>query len=111
MLRLPPRALITVRGTRAHGVFHLPLPGLDILAARHTESSQVTLGAYRHRTEQETPANAGLTALAMRAMLRGTTTRDASQLALAIESLGGSLGLEGNRQGGATAILRWPRPS
>ena len=29
----------------------------------------------------------------------------------AIESLGGSLGLEGNRQGGATAILRWPRPS
>ena len=29
----------------------------------------------------------------------------------AIESLGGSLTLEGNRQGGATAILRWPRPS
>lgn len=29
----------------------------------------------------------------------------------AIESLGGSLALEGNRQGGATAILRWPRPS
>lgn len=29
----------------------------------------------------------------------------------AIESLSGSLVLEGNRQGGATAILRWPRPS
>jgi len=29
----------------------------------------------------------------------------------AIESLGGWLTLEGNRQGGATAILRWPRPS
>jgi signal transduction histidine kinase len=29
----------------------------------------------------------------------------------AIESLGGSLTLEGNRQGGATAILLWPRPS
>jgi signal transduction histidine kinase len=29
----------------------------------------------------------------------------------AIESLGGSLALEANRQGGATAILRWPRPS
>ena len=29
----------------------------------------------------------------------------------AIESLGGSLGIEGNRQGGATAILRWPKPS
>lgn len=29
----------------------------------------------------------------------------------AIESLGGSLVLESNRQGGATAILRWPRPS
>jgi signal transduction histidine kinase len=29
----------------------------------------------------------------------------------AIESLGGDLALEANRQGGATAILRWPRPS
>jgi two-component system sensor histidine kinase FlrB len=29
----------------------------------------------------------------------------------AIESLGGTLVLETNPQGGATAILRWPRPS
>ena len=29
----------------------------------------------------------------------------------AIESLGGTLVLEGNRQGGATAILRWPKSS
>jgi signal transduction histidine kinase len=29
----------------------------------------------------------------------------------AIESLGGSLTLEDNRHGGATALLRWPRPS
>jgi signal transduction histidine kinase len=29
----------------------------------------------------------------------------------AIESLGGRLSLEANRQGGATAILRWPRPA
>lgn len=48
---------------------------------------------------------------------RGVTTKEGhfglglETARTAIESLGGSLALERNRQGGATAILRWPRPS
>ena len=103
----PPRAGISGRGKVAHGVWHLALPGLDILAAGHAESTQTTLGAYRMRVEPETPATAGLTALTMRAMLRGTMARDASQLALAIESLGGafSTSLSADSLGFATAVV------
>ncbi len=103
----PSRAVISTRGKAAHGVWHLALPGLDILAASHAESTQTTLGAYRLRVEPEGPTTAGLSALAMRAMLRGTGARDASQLALAIESLGGafSTSLSADSLGFATAVL------
>ena len=102
-----PHRSASAPGARQHGVWHLAPPGLDILAARHRESASVTLGAYRMRVEQETPRTAGLTALALRAMLRGTATRDASQLALAIESLGGvfSTSLNADSLGFGTAVV------
>lgn len=104
---LPHHTSRSGRGTAAHDVWHLALPGLDILAASHAESTQVTLGAYRMRIEQETPTTAGLSALALRAMVRGTMARDASQLALAIESLGGvfSTSLSADSLGFATAVV------
>jgi zinc protease len=98
---------ISGQGNAAHGVWHLALPGLDILAARHAEATQVTIGAYRLRSEPETPGTAGLTALTLRSMLRGTSARDAAQLALAIESLGGvfSTSLTVDSLGFSTAVV------
>ncbi len=87
----PPATLPAVQRRTAHGVHHLALAGLDILTARHGDVPQVTLAAYRRRAEGETLANAGLAALSVRTMVRGTTERDAAQLALAMESLGGVL--------------------
>ena len=72
-------------------VHHLALDGLDILTARFGETGQTSLSVYRARTVLETPPTAGLAALAIRAMMRGTTRHSASELAFAIESLGGSL--------------------
>ncbi len=81
----------TVRQT-PHGVLHVAAPHLDVLVARHGDVPQVTIGVWRRRIESEDAFNAGLAALAMRSMLRGTSLHDAAQLALAMESLGGSLG-------------------
>ncbi len=103
----PAHVVIATPGVQSHGVWHLALPGLDILTARHAEASQITFGAYRNRSEQETAATAGLAALGMRSMLRGTTARDAAQLALAIESLGGvfSTSLGADSLGFATTVV------
>lgn len=79
------------RGRVQHGVLHVDAGHLDILVARHGDVPQVSLGVWRRRTEFETARNAGLAALAIRSMVRGTTTHDSVQLALAMESLGGSL--------------------
>lgn len=84
----PPR---TVHRRTAHGVHHLALPGLDILTARHGDVPQVALSLFRRRVEPESVANAGVAALTVRSMVRGTIDRDAAQLALAMESLGGVL--------------------
>ena len=73
-------------------VHHVALNRLDILAARFGETGQVSLTVYRERTTPETPVTAGLAALAVRSMLRGTTRYTASELAFAMESLGGGLG-------------------
>ena len=72
-------------------VHHLALDGLDILTARFGETGQTSLSCYRPRTVLATPATAGLAALAIRAMLRGTLRYDAGELAFAMESLGGAL--------------------
>ncbi|MEO5826353.1 MAG: pitrilysin family protein [Gemmatimonadales bacterium] len=78
-------------GRVRHGVFHVEAGHLDILVAQHGDVPQVSLGVWRRRTEFEDATNAGLAALAIRSMVRGTTTHDSIQLALAVESLGGSL--------------------
>lgn len=99
-------SLVTVRRT-AHAVHHVALPGLDVLTARHGDVPQVTLGVWRGRTELEDATTAGLAALAVRSMLRGTTSRDNAQLALALESLGGVLGasLGADTLGFGTTVL------
>ena len=73
------------------GVHHLEMDGIDILTARFGETGQTTVSVYRPRSVLETPATAGIAALAIRAMLRGTTRLDAAELAFTMESLGGSL--------------------
>jgi zinc protease len=78
-------------GNVRHGVLHVEAGHLDILVARHGDVPQVSLGVWRRRSEFEDATNAGLAALAIRSMVRGTTTHDSIQLALAMESLGGSL--------------------
>ncbi|MEO5798162.1 MAG: pitrilysin family protein [Gemmatimonadales bacterium] len=87
----PTAPIARVTRRTAHGVHHLALPGLDLLTARHGDVPQVSLAVYRRRAERERLDNAGLAALAVRTMVRGTTDRDAAQLALAMESLGGVL--------------------
>jgi zinc protease len=72
-------------------VHHLDLGSVDILTARFGETGQTSLSVYRPRNVPATPATAGLAALAIRAMLRGTVRYDAAELAFAIESLGGAL--------------------
>jgi zinc protease len=75
----------------AAAVRHLAVEDLDLLSARFGETGQVALGVYRARHQFETPANAGIAALAVRAMMRGTARHDAAALAFAMESLGGAI--------------------
>ena len=105
--RRAPAIIPSLRRRSAHGVHHLAIPGLDILTARHGDVPQVTLSVYRRRAERESLANAGLAALAVRSMVRGTTDRDAAQLALAMESLGGVLSpiLGGDVVGFGAAVM------
>lgn len=104
--RAPGPSIVTLRRT-AHAVHHFALPGLDVLTARHGDVPQVTMGVWRGRTELEDATTAGLAALAVRSMLRGTTSRDNPQLALALESLGGVLGasLGADALGFGTTVL------
>jgi zinc protease len=74
-----------------HGVLHVALPGLDLLVARHGEVPQVGVSIYRPRPAVVDPANAGLEALGLRALVRGTQRLEAAQLAIAIEAMGGVL--------------------
>ena len=77
--------------TTGRGVHHLEMDGIDILTARFGETGQTTVSVYRPRSVLETPSTAGIAALAIRAMLRGTARLDAAELAFTMESLGGSL--------------------
>lgn len=51
----------------------------------------MSLGVYRPRTVRTTLATAGLAALTLRTMVRGTARYDAGELAFAMESLGGAI--------------------
>lgn len=64
---------------------------VDILAAQFGDVDQTALAVYRVRDDSEDPGNAGLAALGIRAMLRGTEELDATALAFAIETMGGTL--------------------
>ena len=88
-------------------VRHLALDSLDILTARFGETGQTSLSVFRPRTMLETPDSAGLAALAIRAMIRGTERFDAAELAFAFESLGGGLGpsLGADTLGFGTTVL------
>ena len=74
------------------GIVHVAGDAVDVLVAPHGTVAQVTLGVWRPRHDLETAATAGRAALGMRSMLRGTTSHDSDELALAMESLGGTLG-------------------
>ncbi|MDZ4259299.1 MAG: pitrilysin family protein [Gemmatimonadales bacterium] len=93
--------------TLAHGVHHLAIDGIDILTARHGSEPQVSLSAWRRRDQVEGPGDAGLSVLALRSMLRGTERRDATELALAMERLGGVLSASagGDSIGLGTTVL------
>jgi zinc protease len=70
----------------------LALPGADVLARRRPGLGLVSLGLYFPGvTGQETEANAGISRLLARSALRGAGGLDADQLAIAAESLGGTL--------------------
>lgn len=100
--------IVVVRpATIAHGVHHLAIDGVDILTARHGSEPQVTLSAWRSRDHVEGPHDAGLAVLALRSMLRGTERRDAGELALAMERLGGvlSTSVGGDSIGLGTTVL------
>ena len=72
-------------------VHHRALGNIDLLTARFGETGQVSLGIYRPRTMRTTLETAGLAALSIRSMVRGTTRYNAEQLAFAMESLGGAI--------------------
>jgi len=82
---------VRVRGATTSGVFHVELPGADLLVGRKPGVPLVALGVYRRRTVAEARATAGLGALAVRAAVRGAGDLDAGGLALAFEAHGGGV--------------------
>lgn len=101
------------RGTRTAEVLAVPLPGVDLLIRRKASVPTVTLGIYQRLLEREPAAQAGLPALAVRSMTRGTRRFDAAELAAQFEACGGTLGtsIAADWFGvGATAVAdRWVR--
>ncbi|MEO8226359.1 MAG: pitrilysin family protein [Gemmatimonadota bacterium] len=77
---------------RGADVYHLALPGADVLVRRKPGVPLVTIGVYAPRADQDPPGKAGLATLATRAAVRGAGHLDAAALAFAFERLGGSLG-------------------
>jgi zinc protease len=84
-------APVRARGATTSGVFHVKLPGADLLVGRKSGVPLVSLGVYRRRTVSEARATAGLGALAVRAAVRGAADFDASGLAVAFEAHGGGV--------------------
>ncbi len=74
------------------GPVHLALPGADLLVFRREGVPLVSLGLYQRRHREETAADAGIGALAVRAAVRGAGDWDAAELALRFEGMGGVLG-------------------
>ncbi|MHB1329633.1 MAG: M16 family metallopeptidase, partial [Gemmatimonadales bacterium] len=81
-----------VQGRESHGVLHVALPGADLLIRCKATVPLVTTGIYRTRVAEETAADAGIAALALRSAMRGAGNFDAADLADVFEAWGGTLG-------------------
>ena len=90
----------TRRPTEFRGrVAHLALSGIDLLAQPKRSSGLVSLGLYVPGVrERETTTSAGVSWLLARAALRGAGGMSADELALAAESLGGTIGASATLQ-------------
>ncbi|MEO8200391.1 MAG: pitrilysin family protein [Gemmatimonadota bacterium] len=87
------RPLQATQGRRTAGVYHVALPGADLLVRTKAGVPTVTLGVYFPRGRPEPSAQAGIGALALRSAVRGAGDLDAAGLAFGFERLGGSLGV------------------
>ncbi len=85
-----PSLRVAVKQTVAE-VHHVALPAFDLLVRRKPGVPTVTLGVYLPRHDFDPPGQAGVSALAVRSLLRGAGPLDAAELAFASERLGGSL--------------------
>ncbi len=79
-------------GAEQEGVWHVALPGADLLIRPKRGIPTVTLGLYTLRESLDPPELAGLGALVVRSAVRGAGDLDGGALATALERLGGSLG-------------------
>jgi zinc protease len=80
-------------GTQHHEVFEVGLGGIDLLAQSKRGAGTVSLGLFFPGVrEEEDESNAGISALFVRSALRGAAGMNAEELALAAESLGGTIG-------------------
>ena len=74
--------------------------GMQVLLLRDTSSPTVTLSGYmRAGTEFDSQAKAGLATLTADNVMNGTKTRNALQIAKALEERGANLGFSANREG------------
>ncbi|HTO73814.1 MAG TPA: insulinase family protein, partial [Gemmatimonadales bacterium] len=101
----PPAVRTTSR--EQAGVLHASLPGVDLLVRRKAGIPAVSLGLHLRRARFDPPEEAGIGALVVRSALRGTGGGNASELAFAIEQLGGTLlpGLALDWVGWSTTVL------
>ncbi len=74
-----------------HTVHHAALPGADVLVRQKPGVPLATIGVYAPRPRFDPDGQAGLGALAARALVRGAADLDAAALAFAFERLGGAL--------------------
>jgi zinc protease len=79
--------------------FKLP-NGMQVLLLPDRSTPTLTISGFiRAGTEFDSPAKAGLASLTAENLMNGTKTRDALQLAKALEERGASLGFGANREG------------
>ncbi len=95
------------------GVLHASLPGVDLLVRRKAGIPTAAVGLYLRRTRFDPPESAGIGALVVRSALRGVAGGDASELAFAVEQLGGTLlpGLALDWVGWSTSVLAQHLPT
>ena len=87
--RIPPAR--PARRVETAGVSHGVLTGIDLLVRPKPGVPTVTLGLFTPRVTFDPPEQAGIAGLAIRSALRGAGGYGPSELAYAVERLGGSL--------------------